>query len=432
MAIRKRTTKSVAKRHDLDYFKKGSKIRLWQWYLAAVALIAAVVWVSASSLHSANAFSAGPISNVHAVFGQKCEVCHIPVVKGAGWVPVVGNRRHVPDSACLSCHVNTGPHHAGQATTTTACSGCHLEHIGSMHLASSPNKSCTVCHANLEVKTGLPNVAAHVDSFVKGHPDFRPLRLASAEVKEAAFGLKFNHAEHMAKGLAGPVGQGKVNLQCASCHQVQEANGRDAAHSGLMAQVDFERSCRSCHTLDFDKLVKEQAPHSTSAEALAFVRGKEAMVHPGDQLALGKAEAILFREKCALCHTVEGSATLPKVMPADFVAPKIGASKQPERFYAAAIFSHTAHSAVQCEECHGAALTSQSGKDLLMPSIVTCQKCHDGQSHPQGPVLQSGHAESGCSLCHGYHEEKPRAVAVAQGSEPATTAFRVDQLVSGH
>ena len=111
MAIRKRTTKSVAKRHDLDYFKKGSPIRLWQWYLAAAALVIAVVWVSASSLRSAQAFSAGPISNSHEVFGQKCEVCHVPVVSGAGWVPVIGNRRHVPDSACQSCH-QAGPHHA--------------------------------------------------------------------------------------------------------------------------------------------------------------------------------------------------------------------------------------------------------------------------------------------------------------------------------
>ncbi len=296
-------------------------------------------------------------------------------------------------------------------------------------LPRSPNKGCTQCHANLEVSKGIPSVGAHIDGFTKGHPDFRPLRLASMEVKEAAFGLKFNHAEHMAKGLAGPNNLTKVNLQCASCHQVEESRGRDAAHSGIMAPVDFEKSCRSCHSLEFDKAVAVQAPHTTSAEALAFVRAKEAAVHPNDADALNKAETILFREKCSLCHTVEGAQMLPKLAPAVFEAPKIGPSKQPDRFFSAAIFSHTAHNAVQCEECHAAALKSVSGKDLLLPGIGICQKCHDGESHPQGPVLSNGHAESGCYLCHEYHEAKPRAVAVVQGQEKVDPAFRIDELV---
>ena len=46
MAIRKRTTKLLARRHDLDYFKKGSPIRLWQWRLAAVLLVAAALWIA--------------------------------------------------------------------------------------------------------------------------------------------------------------------------------------------------------------------------------------------------------------------------------------------------------------------------------------------------------------------------------------------------
>ena len=428
MAIRKRTTKSVAKRHDLDYFKKGSPIRLWQWYLAAAAMVVAVVWVSATSIRSAQAFSAGPISNSHAVFGQKCEVCHVPVVSGAGWVPVVGNRRHVPDSACQSCH-QAGPHHADLSKVTGTCSSCHLEHIGSMHLSATPNKGCNECHANLEVNRGAPSVATHIESFVKGHPDFRPLRVASAETREAAFGLKFNHEEHLKAGLAGPPGKGGVTLQCASCHRVEDARGRDAAHSGTMAEVDFERSCRSCHSLEFDQAVHEQAPHSTAAAALQFVREKVSAAHPNDDAAMVRAEAILFREKCALCHTVAGAEMLPRISPAVLQTLTIGPSRQPERFFTAALFSHTAHNAVECTECHAAALKSVSGKDLLLPGIATCQRCHDGESHPQGPVLSNGHAESGCYLCHEYHEAKPRAVAVAQGEEKMDPAFRIDELV---
>jgi hypothetical protein len=436
MAIRKRTTKSLAKRHDLDYFKKGSDVRLWQWRLALVALIAAIVWLGASTFRSSQAFSSGPISSAHAVFGQRCEVCHIPVVSGMGWLPVVGNRRHVPDFACLSCHVNTGPHHADLAKITEPCSSCHIEHIGAMHLAATPNKGCTECHANLEVSHGTPSIATHIDSFVKGHPDFRPLRLASAELRTSAFGLKFDHSVHLKKGLLGPVvdgsPQGKVTLQCASCHRVEDARGLDAAHSGLMAPVKFDTDCRSCHTLNFDKSVPEQAPHTTALAALQFLRTKVAAAHPGDDGAMKRAEAVLFREKCALCHSVSGSESLPRVTNIALETPVVTPTKQPERWFSSAIFSHTVHGSVQCSECHANALTSTSGKDLLLPDIKTCQRCHDGQSRPQGPVLQSGHAESGCFLCHEYHETKPHPVAVAQGSEPKNPAFRLDELLPRH
>ena len=46
---------------------------------------------------------------------------------------------------------------------------------------------------------------------------------------------------------------------------------------------------------------------------------------------------------------------------------------------------------------------SQNASEILLPSISTCQHCHDGKSHPQGPALATGHAESGCYLCHEYH-----------------------------
>jgi hypothetical protein len=461
LAIRKRTTKLLAKRHDLNYFRKGSPIRVWQWRLAAVALVAALVWIGLSSAHSAQAFSSGPISSSHAVFGQRCDACHKPIIAGAGFLPVgFGSSRKVADAACLACHA-VGPHHAGQTVEngTKACSTCHIEHVGAMHLATAPVSGCTQCHGNLEVRGGgKPEVAANIDSFVKGHPEFRVLRTATPEVRSAAFGLKYNHADHLKAGLTGP--NGPTKLECSYCHEVEDPRGRDIAHSGRMANVSFERSCQSCHTLDFDKRVKEQAPHADSATALKFVQAKMAETAPGDKAALARAETILFREKCALCHTVADAETLPHLtnaslsfagtgamMPSVFhpgasgkmsgdliasTAPetladslKIAPSHQPERFFTAALFSHTAHSTVQCEECHAAALTSVSGTDNLMPGIATCQKCHDGQSRPQGPVLSSGHAESGCSLCHDYHEH----VANLRPA-PSQATFRIDELTS--
>ncbi len=466
MAIRKRTTKLLAKRHDLLYFRKGSPIRIWQWRLALVALVAAVVWITASSLRSASAFSSGPISSSHAVFGQKCETCHKPIIAGAGFLPVgFGSSRKVPDSACLSCHV-VGAHHANQAVETKQCSTCHIEHVGAMHLASAPVSGCTQCHANLEVRNVPSAVNTHIKGFTDGHPDFRPLRNISTTEHDAAFGLKFNHADHLKEGLTGTgtpgpglkeVSANKVTLECAYCHGVEDSRGRDTAHSGRMANVNFERSCQSCHTLDFDKRVKEQAPHVESAEALKFVQMKMAEVAPGDKTALIKAETILFREKCSLCHTVANVDTLPRLTNAEFETNAFGMrvnklskmdtsanpdgipyggppaddftiapSHAPQRFFTAAIFSHSAHSSVECLECHANAKTSMSGTDLLMPGIAVCQKCHDGQSRPQGPALSNGHAESGCGLCHDYHE----MVALKDGREPAPpTTFPISQLI---
>jgi hypothetical protein len=420
LAIRKRTSKSVAKRHDLDYFKKGSPIRLWQWRLALVALVCAVVWIALATSRNATAFSAGPVSASHAVFAEKCDTCHKPVIPGAGWLPVIGARHNVPDSACLSCH-QVGTHHADIATGSKPCSSCHIEHIGAMHLASAPVKGCTQCHANLETRGAVLAVATHIESFTHGHPEFQALRAASGEIREAAYGLKFNHEAHLQKDLTGPNGT-TVNLDCASCHRVSDMGERGTAQSGRMAPVDFDRSCRSCHSLEFDRRVTGQAPHTDAATVLRFVQEKMATTAPHDEAALVSAETIVFREKCALCHTVSGAENLPRAIGAALDVPTIAPAKQPERFYTSAVFSHSAHGAVQCAECHAAALTSTSGKDLLLPGIATCQRCHDGQSNPQGP-LPAGHAESGCSLCHTYHE------GGRQHPATASPAFRIDQLV---
>jgi Zn finger protein HypA/HybF involved in hydrogenase expression len=195
-----------------------------------------------------------------------------------------------------------------------------------------------------------------------------------------------------------------------------------------MAPVDFDQSCRSCHSLDFDRAVAQQAPHSTAANAFTFLRDAMAHAHHGDQAALVRAETILFRGKCSLCHQVTGAEALPNIPLDPSVSPVIAPARQPERFFPSAVFSHTTHSAVRCEECHQAALASTSGKDLLLPSITTCQRCHDGLSRPQGPALANGHAESGCVLCHVYHQPTSQSLAAAQPHP----AYRIEDLVPHH
>ncbi len=187
MSIRNRTTKLIARRHDLNYFKRLSPVRAWQWYLAVGALVCAVAWFAGTTLaRGASDFSAGPMSSSHAVFGERCELCHVPVIAATRFTPSFGRRNHVPDSACLSCH--TAPaHHPMESTAAPTCGSCHTEHIGSTHLAAVADRTCTACHANLESRTGVLRVAAHVGSFAREHPDFRPLRTAFDDLRAALY-----------------------------------------------------------------------------------------------------------------------------------------------------------------------------------------------------------------------------------------------------
>jgi hypothetical protein len=486
MSIRTRTTKLIARRHDLNYFKKLSPVRAWQWYLAIAALVCAVLWFSASTIASGNnSFSAGPMSSSHAVFGEKCELCHVPVIAATGFTPSFGHRKHVPDSACLSCHT-APPHHPMESKFTPTCSSCHTEHIGSTHLANTSDQTCTQCHARLETKSGALRVAANVGSFAHEHPDFRPFRTATEQEKAATLALRFTHATHMQPGLRNAVG-GTQNLQCQYCHNpIINAEGRQGF---TMAPVSFEKSCRSCHSLDFDTHIQKEAPHARVAEVKAFVEQEitsfaqqhpdvvagEIRNWPSETILPGqtrmaaphstsewianrtlRAETILWREKCELCHkdlnrsgdaapkfeptmhtasmempptggsmsrmaSLIGGESKPQPqpllitasMPMAVTLPNIEPSYQPSRWFKAAVFSHPAHQAVECAECHTKALASNSGADVLMPSIATCRRCHDGMSSPQGPPVKAGHAESGCYLCHVYHGPEPSALAAS-------------------
>ena len=85
---------------------------------------------------------------------------------------------------------------------------------------------------------------------------------------------------------------------------------------------------------------------------------------------------------------------------------------QPAKWMPGAVFRHPAHRAVACEDCHTQALTATGEHAVLMPTIATCRRCHDGHSSPQGPALANGHAESGCFLCHSYHGPETAALTV--------------------
>ncbi len=499
MEIRKRSQKAVARRHDLNYFKKGSPIRHWQWKLALGAIAASLVWVAVVSLsHGRELLSKGPISSSHAVFGSKCEACHVSV--SGGLLQDAGFRRHVPDTACQSCH-QVPDHQAKMALASFSipdCGSCHREHTGSMMLANASDKTCTECHADLKSS----HYASSIHSFVDGHPQFAPLRNGYVDDQK----MKFNHQAHLQKGLRLP--QGSATLNCADCHRTPEtqaltpwrfgsaslqqvsldrdtASGYDAIgascmrpsplhptdNRAYMAPVTYAANCHDCHTLRFDKHIADEAPHAAPADVRAFIREKltrfatqnpavvAAEIRNWSDEPMAKvpeyrpmppprnakewvavrsrqAERRIWYQSCNLCHVMKIPDDLPTVVAASLrsvqmssatvhtltvatvpldslTLPTVAPTGQKTRWLTNAVFSHQAHVSVSCESCHARARISNQGDDILLPGIASCQKCHDGQSRPQGPALDSGHAESGCFLCHQYHDwSRPSTVPV--------------------
>jgi len=491
MEIRKRSQKAVARRHDLNYFKKGSPIRHWQWKLALGAIAASLVWVAVVSLsHGRELLSKGPISSSHAVFGAKCEACHVPMKSSLS--QDAGFRRHVPDAACQSCH-QVPDHQTKMALasfSTPECGICHVEHTGSMMLAHASDKTCTECHADLKSS----HYASAIHSFVDGHPQFAPLRRDYVDDQK----IKFNHQAHLQKGLKLP--QGSATLNCTDCHRtpatqaltpwrfgsaarLQEASldkvpasGSDATaascmrpsplhptdNRAYMAAVTYAANCHDCHSLRFDKHIAVEAPHAAPSDVRAFIREKirafaaqnpavvAAEIRNWSDEPMAKvpqyrpmppprnaeewvavrsrqAERRIWYQSCNLCHVMKipddsptlvaaslrsvqtSSATVHTLtlatLPLDSLTiPTVAPTKQKTRWFTNAVFSHQAHIAVSCESCHARTRISNQGIDILLPGIASCQKCHDGQSRPQGPALASGHTESGCFLCHQYHD----------------------------
>ena len=229
-----------------------------------------------------------------------------------------------------------------------------------------------------------------------------------------------------------------------------------------MTATAYAESCHDCHTLKFDKHITEEAPHASPEEVRHFIREKiQAYAAQNPQVVAAEirnwsnepmakvpqyrplppprnaqewvavrsrqAERRLWYQSCNLCHVMKIPDDSPTVVAASLrsvqydtltvhtmtvatlpqdslTLPTVAPTQQKTRWFTDAIFSHQAHIAVSCESCHARTRTSNQGNDILLPGIASCQKCHDGKSSPQGPVLASGHAESGCFLCHQYHD----------------------------
>jgi len=307
---RTRTTKTVAQRIDLNYFKRPTPFKRAKLWLAILAPAIALVWIGWHVLGRDNrVYSSGRLSEAHAVLEKECAACH---VQQAG-----GYSASAADSACLACH--DGPaHHATNINTKVACAQCHVEHRGRINLAAVSDRTCAQCHANLEATTGPGGsvYAKHIVSFQDGHPEFAELRSLQGHQAHDAGSIKLNHALHMQPIRRGPNGP-NMQLECSDCHrpgatenQIWEysdphysaARSTDSPHSllvavpmfmgvastvwsnrvslrprrpgsgrELMAPPIFANACAGCHLLTFDKRFDQGVPHDNPKVVHAYL-----------------------------------------------------------------------------------------------------------------------------------------------------------------
>lgn len=455
---RTRTTKKLAQRIDLNYFKRPTPFKRAKLGLCVLAPALAIGWIAWHGFaHDSRVYSSGRMSGAHAVFEKQCAACH---VQQAG-----AFSSKAADSACLACHDGPVHHEDAVKADIPACATCHVEHRGRMQLNAASNKSCAECHGNLKVTSPVRIYATHIHSLENGHPEFAALRNSARDPGT----IRVNHAIHMKPIRRGPNGP-LVQLECSDCHRPAGVNApwtyedrtyvlTTASYSNqepsppprgvlpgpkpptgreTMFPVKFATACAGCHLLTFDKRFGSGVPHDTTQVVRVFLLKKfqeYVSAHPGElrvtrqperDLA-GKplspevrvltsaqwvaertadAEELLWRKTCKQCHSYETPTTTRRVANGDSEAstgapslPEIAAAGITEKWLPHAKFDHDAHRGFSCASCHPKALSSTATSDVLVPGIANCKTCH---------ALGADHAESRCFECHTYHDWSKR------------------------
>jgi hypothetical protein len=314
---RTRTTKKLAQRIDLNYFKRPTpfkRAKLWFCVLVPLAAVAWIAWHWYAG--DPRVYSSGRMSAAHAVLETQCAACH---EKKAGEFS-----SKVGDSACLGCH--DGPaHHETASATLPTCGTCHAEHRGRIDISAANDQVCAVCHANLKTVIGVSANGStiretNIRTFADGHPEFAALRPVTGDTPHDSGTIKLNHAIHLKPIRRGPNGP-DVQLVCRDCHRLQAdsavvfsdnvnpfvpstnwlyadirylvAKPSYAQHEMVlpiparvlpsyspptgrefMARVSFAKACSGCHSLAFDKRFNEGVPHDGPEVVREFLMAK--------------------------------------------------------------------------------------------------------------------------------------------------------------
>ncbi|MGC1616997.1 MAG: hypothetical protein WA765_00765 [Candidatus Acidiferrum sp.] len=458
---RTRTTKKLAQRIDLNYFKRPTGLKRAKFWLSVGLPALALVWIGWHGFsRDSSVYSSGRMSEAHAVLEAECAACH---VKTAGTFTAQAS-----DAACLSCH--DGPMHHATQMKTLGCASCHTEHRGRVSIVGARNESCATCHGDLKTRDGTAHFVSEIYSFQDGHPEFAALRSRGGKPASDPGTINLNHAIHLKPVRRGPNGP-NVQLECGDCHRphtTQPAMEEDHASSGstptdwtysdaryasagptysageelllppagtlrgyrlmtgqeLMAPVKFATACAGCHSLAFDKRFNEGVPHDKPEVVHAFLMKKFSEYidahpaelretrDPGRDLTgepLRAAARVYTPKEWVAARISDAEELLWRKTCKQCHALTVGA--QPDRLPVVeparttvrwmphAKFDHDAHRGFACVSCHEKALSSTEASDVLLPGIATCKACH-----APGPE----HAESRCFECHTYHDWSKR------------------------
>jgi predicted CXXCH cytochrome family protein len=378
----------------------------------------------------------------------------------------------VADSVCVRCHADlpahtnmaaagTSPHVSFASSVTRFGSGSHPE----FKIDDGPGKRVTLAEARDPGRLRF-NHRLHLSRGLKHHTgDTRAWLL-----RDVAANDRERYRAEQAADQRGDANA--VQLTCASCHRLdardvpQESTSRGASGSYMLTPT-YATDCGGCHPLSFDGAFPSvEVPHhlqpadvrqflwGTYAEKL--VKGSDhkqptkGIPLPGKTLRdkedaarkqidtlveatesflyqhnVAKAERYLYSGKttCGLCHEllilgVDGEA-VRTVWP-----PRV-----PEVWLPHARFSHLAHRAVDCRGCHEGADTSEASKDVLIPNMNVCVKCH---APAQGSGLtRTGGVRFDCVECHRYHDGDRPLHGIGSKSRAPTPTRSIEDFLQG-
>ncbi len=354
-------------RVGLDHHARASGLQRWKLGLAiagAVAVAVAVAVVVAAGRWEALA-SPGPLAEAHARAGIGCDGCHLPL---AG----------VADRRCVACHAGF---------EREGCARCHVEHGRAPLRANEPWMRMTI--------------AAPVG----------PTTAFAARP-----GLAFSHRVHA----------GERGIACSDCHVASNApgdNGREfdpvsysacvrchaAPIPGLPTTAALAGTwhgttgCVSCHSGPRSSTLRTVA--ARSARRYAF----ESRGHINEADAAGAPRREGAGTACNECH-VEGSLAR---------RPREGAFDH---------FDHTSerNDVDQCRACHpgmdGYASLADAGSSLdacttpcHAPAVLeTVEESRPSGGVPRVDFSHAAHGATACLDCHGW----PQGAGAAVGSTP--------------
>jgi hypothetical protein len=325
-----------------------------------------------------------------------------------------------------------------------------VEHKGATLLKATSDAACTQCHVHLTTRDAQPHYVISISSFGKAHPEIAALRPAGRDPGS----VRLNHYLHLQPKLIGP-NNTRVQMVCEDCHRTSgdgawpygtgalrpvattDAGSDQRPRQAYILPPSFAKNCAACHTLQFDKRFgNEQVPHEKPEIVHEFLVKKFSeylSAHPGAvhevdppnrqipervrtprvarnatewiQFRVDDAEWLLYAKTCKQCHTLKMTdGALPVVAKSNLIA----------RWMNHAEFDHHAHRMMACTACHARTPDSRETSDVLLPSIETCERCHQ----TRGSANEA--AEGRCFECHQYHDWTK--------AKPAQRRFTIQEL----